>query len=162
MLTTSSITYLNCWIWLFDCELNLTRLRLGLGLRASSTCIWLSGWHIERLYSNIFLFKEDIKWQKYFYALYKTNIDCSLSGKLCKILPSLTGDRRSIFPSTSSREILAHVSSHLGELFCTISSWAVNICIILSPFSRMSHTHSTWILSWVNLWLKSCESTYLV
>ena len=77
----------NCWIWLFDFELNLTRPRLGLGLRASSTGIWLSGLAFWEIVFNIFLFKEDIKWQEHFYALYKTNIDCSLIGKLCKIIP---------------------------------------------------------------------------
>ena len=77
----------DCWIWLFDFELNLTRPRLGLGLRASSIQAFdFLGWHFERLF-NIFLFKEDIKWQEYFYALYKTNIDCSLIEKLCKITP---------------------------------------------------------------------------
>ena len=71
-----------------DVELNLTRPRIGPDLQS---CIvpafdfWvgiLRDWNF-----NSFLFKENIKWQEYFYELFKTNIDCSLIGKLCKITP---------------------------------------------------------------------------
>ena len=48
----------NCWIWLFDFELNLTGPRLGLGLRASSTGIWLSGLAFWEIVFNIFLYKK--------------------------------------------------------------------------------------------------------
>ena len=114
----------NCWIWLFDFELNSTRPRLGLGLWASSrpTGIWLSGLAFWELVFNIFLFKEHIKWHEHFYALYKTNIDCSLIGKLCKITP-LVDWRPWAYISRDEVEgnIVAHGLQSPRELFCTIS-----------------------------------------
>ena len=88
MLKTSSITNLNVEFEYLtvDFELNLNRSRLGLDLRAYKyrhLTFWVG---ILRNF-NSFLFKENIKWQEYFYALYKTNIDCSIIGKLCKITP---------------------------------------------------------------------------
>ena len=104
-----------------DFDLNLTRHRLGLDLRACKNrhlTFWvgiLRDWNF-----NSFLFKENLKWQEYFYALYKTTIDCSLIGKLCKIAP-LVDWRLWAYISLDfvSGSIVAHGSSHHGEeLFC--------------------------------------------
>ena len=78
--------------------------------------------------------------------LYKTNVDCFLFKKLCKITPVNDWRPRAYYPRLPLRKYSRPtVSSHLGELFCIMSTpsnqYLYNITMIL-PIEETTTTPS--------------------